>query len=113
MALDKQRLIRDELLPQKMHQRFGKELQSVTLIAVIEDEEKVGPYVINVGRHEQTTFKDQVLAPDYPVRSHKHQDSVLSARVRSQRLRHIEGLAEVGTPLDHWFGENSLVGLPR
>lgn len=112
MALDEQRLISDEFLPEKMDQRLGKELESVTLIAVVEDEEKVGPNVINVGRHEQTTFKNQVFAPDYPVRRHEHQDSVLSAWVRSQRLRHIKRLAEVGTPLDHRFGENSLVGFP-
>lgn len=101
MLLDQERLVSDKFSPKVMYQRLGKEFQSVTLIAVVEDEEKVGPYFVNVRSHEKSALEDQMLAPDDPVRRHKHQDCVLSARVRPERLRYIECFAEVGPPFGH------------
>ena len=84
-----------------MYQRLGKEFQSVTLVTVVEDEEKVGPNFVNVRCHEKSALEDQVLAPDDPVRRHKHQDCVLSAWVGPERFGYIECFAEMGPPFGH------------
>ena len=95
-----------------MNKRLREEFKPVTLVTIIEHKEKVWPDVVDKGCHEKPTLEDQVLAPDDAVRRHEHEDGVLGARVRTQRLGHVESLAEVRAPLYDRLRKNSLVGLP-
>jgi len=41
-----------------MHQRFGEEFESVTLITVIEDQEKVWPDIVDIRSHQKLALED-------------------------------------------------------
>ena len=55
-----------------MYKWLRKEFKPVTLVTIVEDKEKVGPDVVDKGSHEQSALEYQMLAPDNPVRRHKH-----------------------------------------